>query len=74
MKDIGHLIGGQRVGGGSGQFGPVFNPAPGEQTGRVALAGAAEVDAAVQAARQPSRLGRHAAAARACGSCSGSRS
>ena len=50
MQDIGHFIGGQRIGGGSGRFGPVFNPALGEQTARVALAGAAEVDAAVHAA------------------------
>ena len=50
MQDIGHFIGGQRTGGGSGRFGPVFNPALGEQTARVALSGAAEVDAAVHAA------------------------
>ena len=50
MQDIGHFIGGQRIGGSSGRFGPVFNPALGEQTARVALAGAAEVDAAVHAA------------------------
>ena len=52
MKDIGHLIGGRHNPGVSGQFAPVFNPALGEQTGRVALGGAAEVDAAVQAALQ----------------------
>jgi malonate-semialdehyde dehydrogenase (acetylating)/methylmalonate-semialdehyde dehydrogenase len=50
MKDIGHFIDGRRVAGTSGQHGPIFNPATGEQTGRVAFAGAAEVDAAVQAA------------------------
>lgn len=50
MKDIGHFINGRRVEGTSGQHGPIFNPATGEQSGRVAFAGAAEVDAAVQAA------------------------
>ena len=50
MQDIGHFIGGQRITGGSGRFGPVFNPALGEQTARVALGGAAEVDGAVRAA------------------------
>ena len=52
MKDIGHLIGGRHNPGVSGQYAPVFDPALGEQTGRVALGGAAEVDAAVQAALQ----------------------
>ena len=52
MKDIGHFIGGRRVAGQSGEFGPVFNPAVGERTGRVALGGAAEVQAAVDAARK----------------------
>ena len=42
----------------------MFDPALGEQTGRVALGGAAEVDAAVQAAlRGPAGLGGDAAAA-----------
>ena len=50
MQEIGHFLNGQRIAGDSGRFGPVFNPALGEQTGRVALGGAAEVDAAVQAA------------------------
>ncbi|MEK0085292.1 CoA-acylating methylmalonate-semialdehyde dehydrogenase [Benzoatithermus flavus] len=52
MKDIGHFIAGRRVPGESGRFGPIFDPALGEQTGRVALGGAAEVDAAVQAAKR----------------------
>jgi malonate-semialdehyde dehydrogenase (acetylating)/methylmalonate-semialdehyde dehydrogenase len=51
MKDIGHFIAGRRVVGEGGRFGPIFNPALGEQTGRVALAGAADVDAAVKAAQ-----------------------
>jgi malonate-semialdehyde dehydrogenase (acetylating)/methylmalonate-semialdehyde dehydrogenase len=51
MKTITHWIGGKSVDGVSGRFGPVFNPATGEQSGQVALAGAAEVDQAVAAAR-----------------------
>ncbi len=51
-KDIGHFIGGRRVEGTSGRYGPIFDPATGEQTGRVAFATAAEVDRAVQAAKE----------------------
>ena len=51
MKDIGHFIGGELVAGSGGQSGPIFDPATGEETGRVAFAGAAEVDRAVQAAK-----------------------
>ncbi len=50
MKRISHWIGGQVVEGTSGNQGPVFNPATGEQTGAVDLASAAEVDAAVEVA------------------------
>jgi malonate-semialdehyde dehydrogenase (acetylating)/methylmalonate-semialdehyde dehydrogenase len=50
VKDIGHYVGGKRVAGTSGRTGEVFNPATGEQSGRVAFASAAEVDAAVAAA------------------------
>ena len=49
-KDIGHWLNGRAVAG-SGRYGDVFNPAVGERAARVALASAAEVDAAVQAAR-----------------------
>ncbi|MCB1833093.1 MAG: CoA-acylating methylmalonate-semialdehyde dehydrogenase, partial [Geminicoccaceae bacterium] len=49
---IGHHIGGKRVAGTSGQTGPIFNPATGEQTGEVALASASEVQIAVDAARE----------------------
>ncbi len=42
---ISHWIDGTTVAGTSGRIGPVFNPATGEQTGEVDLAGAAEVDA-----------------------------
>lgn len=51
MNDIQHWIDGQVVVSTSGRTGPVFNPATGEQTGQVALASVAEVDAAVAAAK-----------------------
>src|SRR6266480_6788162 len=51
MSDISHFINGKRVQGSSGRGGDVFNPATGEKVRRVAFASAAEVDAAVQAAR-----------------------
>src|SRR5690349_25048921 len=47
-----HWIGGQAVSGTSGRAGDVFNPSLGLVAARVALAGEAEVDAAVRAARQ----------------------
>jgi malonate-semialdehyde dehydrogenase (acetylating)/methylmalonate-semialdehyde dehydrogenase len=50
VAEIGHFIGGKRVAGTSGRSGEVFNPATGAQTGRVAFASKAEVDAAVAAA------------------------
>ncbi len=49
MNHIGHYTGGKIVAG-TGATGRVFNPATGEQSGTVALAGAAEIDAAVAAA------------------------
>ena len=51
MRDIGHFIDGKRVPGRSGRFADVYNPATGEVQARVALASAAELDAAVQGAR-----------------------
>jgi malonate-semialdehyde dehydrogenase (acetylating)/methylmalonate-semialdehyde dehydrogenase len=51
MDQIEHWVGGKRVQGHSGRFGPVFNPATGQQTGSVALADAGEVDGAVAVAR-----------------------
>jgi malonate-semialdehyde dehydrogenase (acetylating) / methylmalonate-semialdehyde dehydrogenase len=50
-KDIGHWLNGRAVAGSGGRYGDVFNPAVGERSARVALASAAEVDAAVQAAK-----------------------
>ncbi|MCH0542652.1 CoA-acylating methylmalonate-semialdehyde dehydrogenase [Streptomyces sp. MUM 203J] len=50
-KSVHHWIGGSTVEGTSGAWGPVTDPATGEAGTRVALASAAEVDAAVAAAR-----------------------
>jgi malonate-semialdehyde dehydrogenase (acetylating)/methylmalonate-semialdehyde dehydrogenase len=50
MKTVGHWIGGRRTDGGAARRGRVFDPARGEQTGEVAFASAAEVDAAVKVA------------------------
>jgi malonate-semialdehyde dehydrogenase (acetylating)/methylmalonate-semialdehyde dehydrogenase len=49
---IDHWINGQRVAGVSGNTGPVFNPATGQQQGEVALASVAEVDKAVAVAKE----------------------
>src|SRR6188472_3181030 len=50
MRDITHFIDGASVAGTSGRFGDVFNPNTGEVQARVALASAAELDAAVASA------------------------
>jgi malonate-semialdehyde dehydrogenase (acetylating)/methylmalonate-semialdehyde dehydrogenase len=50
--EIQHFINGKLVPGKSGKFAPVFNPATGEQTGAVPLAGEAEMAEAVAAAKQ----------------------
>jgi malonate-semialdehyde dehydrogenase (acetylating) / methylmalonate-semialdehyde dehydrogenase len=50
VAEIGHYVGGKRVAGTSGRTGEVFNPATGEQSGRVAFASVDEVDSAVAAA------------------------
>ncbi len=52
---ISHFIGGRLAAGTGPRSAPVFNPATGEETGRVALAGAADVAAAVAAARAVAR-------------------
>jgi malonate-semialdehyde dehydrogenase (acetylating)/methylmalonate-semialdehyde dehydrogenase len=49
---ISHWIGGRLVAGVSGREGPVFDPATGELTKHVDFASAAEVDAAVAAAKE----------------------
>ncbi len=50
LARIDHWVGGRTLAGRSGRRADVFNPATGEVTGQVALADAAEVDAAVAAA------------------------
>jgi len=55
MEQIGHYLNGARVPGGSGRSAEVFNPATGEVQARVALASAAELDAAVAAAAEAQR-------------------
>ena len=52
MYTIDHWINGQRVAGASGNSGPVFNQATGQQQGVVALASVAEVDTAVAVAKE----------------------
>jgi malonate-semialdehyde dehydrogenase (acetylating)/methylmalonate-semialdehyde dehydrogenase len=52
MDRISHWIGGKIVPGESGRTGPVYNPATGVQTHEVDFASAAEVDAAVEAAKE----------------------
>jgi len=48
---IPHFIGGQRLGHVEARSMPVFNPATGEESGKLPMATPAEVDAAVQAAK-----------------------
>jgi malonate-semialdehyde dehydrogenase (acetylating)/methylmalonate-semialdehyde dehydrogenase len=57
---ISHWINGSSVVGTSGRFGPVYNPATGEQTGEVDFASAAEVGAAVASATKAAALWREA--------------
>jgi malonate-semialdehyde dehydrogenase (acetylating)/methylmalonate-semialdehyde dehydrogenase len=51
MNRITHWIDGKRWDGSAERSGPVFDPATGDETARVDLAGAAEVDVAVAAAK-----------------------
>lgn len=51
MRTIDHWINGTTVASTSGNHGPVFNPATGEQQAQVGLASVAEVDSAVAAAK-----------------------
>lgn len=52
MRQVDHLIGGQKVSGQSGRFGDIYNPSTGEVQAQVALASVDEVDAAVRAAEK----------------------
>jgi len=51
MKEIGHYIGGKKVAGTSGRTSDVYNPATGEVEAKVALASAAELNAAIENAK-----------------------
>ena len=51
MRTLTHFINGRHVEGTSGRFGDVFNPATGQVQAKVPLATAAELAAAVEAAR-----------------------
>ena len=51
MREIGHFIGGKHVPGTSGRYSDVWQPMTGEVVGRVALASAAEMRAAVENAK-----------------------
>ena len=60
MRTIDHWIGGQTVASTSGRFGPVYNPATGDQQAQVGLASVAEVDAAVATAKDAFATWRNA--------------
>jgi malonate-semialdehyde dehydrogenase (acetylating)/methylmalonate-semialdehyde dehydrogenase len=59
MERIEHWVGGRSTAGTSGRFGPVHDPALGEQVAEVALADADEVDHAVGAAAEAFATWRH---------------
>ena len=66
MERIANAIGGGSAASQSGRVAPVFNPATGEQSAELGLSSAAEVDAAVQAAKAAApEWGRMPAAKRA---------
>ena len=52
LARVSHWIGGQTVAGESGRSGPVYNPAKGIQAKEVDFASVAEVDRAVQTAKE----------------------
>src|SRR3984957_2868572 len=54
VQQIGHWVGGRATAGTSGRVAPVYDPAQGVQTGEVALASPAEVDAVVGSAVEAS--------------------
>ncbi|MGY2050192.1 CoA-acylating methylmalonate-semialdehyde dehydrogenase [Methylobacterium sp. JK268] len=55
MREVGHFIGGEHVAGRSGRHSDIFQPMTGEVVGRLALASAAEVRAAVENAATAQR-------------------
>jgi malonate-semialdehyde dehydrogenase (acetylating)/methylmalonate-semialdehyde dehydrogenase len=58
VNEIQHWVSNKPWSGTSGNFGPVYNPATGQQTGRVAFASAADVDHVVAAAREAFEMWR----------------
>lgn len=64
MTRIGHFVDGKRTTGDSERHGDVFDPATGRRTGQVALACAADVAGAVEAAERAARSWRDASLAR----------
>jgi malonate-semialdehyde dehydrogenase (acetylating)/methylmalonate-semialdehyde dehydrogenase len=60
---ISHWTNGAPTPGGSGRTGAVYNPATGEQTGRVDFASTAEIDAAVASATEAAEVWRSASLA-----------
>src|SRR2546430_16030990 len=63
-RTIQHWIAGSETTGASTRYGPVWNPATGEQQAQVALAEPADVDAAVAAASKAWQEGRDVAVVR----------
>ena len=64
MRKITHLIDAKSVESTSGNVGPVFNPATGEQTGEVGLASIEEVDLAVESSKNAFQEWGHVSIAR----------
>ena len=64
MRKITHLIDAKNSESTSGNAGPVFNPATGEQTGEVDLASIEEVDVAVESSRKAFQEWRNVSIAR----------
>ena len=70
MRTINHWIDGKEVPASSGTFGPVYNPATGEQQAQVGFATVSDVDAAVATAKEAFATWRAASlydAGRPCG-------
>jgi malonate-semialdehyde dehydrogenase (acetylating)/methylmalonate-semialdehyde dehydrogenase len=64
LRTINHWINNAEVPSTSGNFGPVYNPATGEQQAQVGLASVSEVDAAVAAAKEAFTTWRSASLSR----------
>ncbi|MFI7645266.1 CoA-acylating methylmalonate-semialdehyde dehydrogenase [Micromonospora sp. NPDC049460] len=64
LATVSHFVDGKRFAGTSARHGDVFDPATGRRTGQVALASAADVAVAVEAAERAARAWRDASLAR----------